>query len=282
MESSDIRRHVIVALFSDDVLLHHLVLKGGNALELAHHVISRGSVDIDLSISDEFRDPADIEQRIFRALQTHFTSVGFLVFDQNFQAVPSHIEQVSRPRWGGYQVTFKLIEQSRAKELLPDVQKMRTRAQTVDPRQGRTFKIEISKYEYCHGKTQADVDGTVIYVYTEEMCVIEKLRAICQQMPDYGRTHPRPRARDFYDIYKTITERAIDLSLPENMDVIGRIFEAKQVPLELLAKIDSTRDFHRGDWDAVRDSVIGDVFEFDFYFEFVVEEVSRLDALWME
>ncbi len=282
MDYSEVKRHVVVALFSDDVLVEQLVLKGGNALELAHHVITRGSIDIDLSIPSEFSDLANTERRIFHALQTHFSRVGFVVFDEMFQAVPQHTGEDSRPWWGGYKVTFKLIDEARATELATDLQKMRVQAQTVDPRQGRTFKVEISKCEYCEGKTQAEVDGTTIYVYTEEMCVIEKLRAICQQMPEYKRTHPTPRARDFYDIYTTIANRAIDLSLPENLEIIRSVFKAKHVPLSLLPKIPKVRDFHSEDWHAVRDSVMGDVFEFDFYFDFVVEEVSRLHALWVE
>jgi len=51
---AEIRRHTIIALFSDDFLLNRLVLKGGNALEIAHDLVHRGSVDLDFSIPDEF------------------------------------------------------------------------------------------------------------------------------------------------------------------------------------------------------------------------------------
>ncbi len=43
-----------------------------------------------------------------------------------------------------------------------------------------------------------------------------------------------------------------------------------------------TREFHRPDWDAVRDAVVGDVFEFDFYFDFVVSEAKKLEPLWIK
>lgn len=98
-------------------------------------------------------------------------------------------------------------------------------------------------------------------------------------MPDYGRTNPTPRARDFYDIYAIVTRRAVDLSLPENLELFRHIFGAKRVPLALLARISESREFHRPDWDAVRDSVQGVVFEFDIYFDFVLDQVSRLEAL---
>lgn len=282
MEPSEVRHRVIVALFSDDVLLDRLVLKGGNALELAHGIITRGSIDVDLSIADEFQDLADTERRILRALRSEFAGVGVIVFDETFRAVPQGLRTDPRPWWGGYIVTFKLIEQARAEALAASLQKMRIQAQPIDQRQGRTFRIEISKYEYCEGKVRVEIEGTTVYVYTEEMCVIEKLRAICQQMPEYGRTHPTARARDFYDVYTTVARRAIDLSLPENLNLFRHIFEAKHVPLSLLPHIGETREFHRQDWEAVRDTVEGEVLEFDFYFDFVVDEVSRLQTLWVE
>jgi hypothetical protein len=60
--------------------------------------------------------------------------------------------------------------------------------------------------------------------------VIEKLRAICQQMPEYThRTRHSGRARDFYDIYCVVTELGIDLGSEENLELARRIFAAKQV-----------------------------------------------------
>lgn len=267
-------------MFADETLLERLVLKGGNALELVHRVITRGSTDIDLSMADEFRDLQDTEQRIFAALRAEFERADLLIFDESFQVVPPGLGFDPRPWWGGYVVEFKLIERTRAATLATDLQRMRIRARTIDTRQGRTFRIEISKHEYCAGKVPAQFEGRTIYVYTEEMCVIEKLRAICQQMPAYGRVHPTARARDFYDIYTTVTRRAIDLALPESLEMFRAIFAAKEVPLSLLPHIAETREFHRPDWAAVRDAVAGEVLEFDFYFDFVVEEVSRLESLW--
>jgi hypothetical protein len=101
-------------------------------------------------------------------------------------------------------------------------------------------------------------------------------------MPEYARAHPTPRARDFYDIYTTVTRRGLDLALSENLELFGHIFLAKRVPLALLPRIVRTREFHRPDWAAVRDTVVGEVLGFDTYFDFVVEEVAKLDTLWNE
>jgi predicted nucleotidyltransferase component of viral defense system len=282
VDFSDVRQRVIVAMFSEERFIEHLVLKGGNALELVHRVLSRGSVDVDLSMAGEFSDIAETGGRVFRALRREFAKAGYIVFDESFNAVPPKRTEDPTPWWGGYRVEFKLIEERRAQELGHNREKMRIQAQTLDPKHSRVFRIDISKHEYCNGKIPATLDGRTIYVYTEEMCTVEKFRAICQQMPDYGGIHPTPRARDFYDIYATVTKRAIDLALPENLDLFRHIFEAKHVPLVLLSRIRETRDFHRLDWDAVRDTVPGEVFDFDVYFDFVVEEASKLQTLWEE
>jgi len=282
MEFSEIRRRVIVAMFSDDVLLGRLALKGGNALDIVHRVLSRGSVDVDFSIAGEFEDLDDTSGRIFKALRREFAKVGYIVFDETFQVVPKDLVDDQTPWWGGYFAEFKLIEEIRANALGNDLVRMRIRAAAIDPQQGRKFRVDISKHEYCEGKMLAQVDGHIIYVYTEEMCVVEKFRAICQQMPEYRHKHPRPRARDFYDIYTTVTRRALDLTLPENGELFRHIFAAKHVPVALLSRIAEVKDFHEPDWDAVKATVVGDVFEFDTYFNFVVEEASRLHAIWDE
>jgi selenophosphate synthetase-related protein len=112
------------------------------------------------------------------------------------------------------------------------------------------------------------------------MIAIEKLRAICQQMPEYElRPYAKPRARDFYDIRTIIKAGNIDIAAPENIELVKHIFEAKEVPLNLLGKIKDTRDFHVADWEAVKQSTSGEIEEFDFYFDYVVREVNKLKAV---
>lgn len=282
MEPADIRRRVITALFTDPVLASRLVLKGGNALELVHHVITRGSIDVDLSIAGEFEDVEDIATRVWSALRRDFETAGYQLFDESFRAVPPDLTLDPMPWWGGYKGEFKLIERSRATELASDLERMRRESAPVDLHQGRRFSIDISKHEYCDGKVLAHLDGQPVFVYSEEMCVIEKLRAICQQMPEYPLTNRRPRSRDFYDIYSTVTRRAIDLALPENREIFEKAFAAKRVPLRLLALISDTRDFHEPDWDSVRATVVGAVLDFEVYFDFVVEEIAKLKSVWNE
>ena len=79
-----------------------------------------------------------------------------------------------------------------------------------------------------------------------------------------------------------MTKRGIDPALPENLDLFRQIFFAKRVPLKLLARIDGTYDFHEPDWAAVAAVAPGEVHDFRFYFDFVVEETSKLEAFWKE
>ena len=72
------------------------------------------------------------------------------------------------------------------------------------------------------------------------------------------------------------------LSLPENLELFRQIFHAKRVPLKLLASIGETYDFHEPDWAAVAETVPDVVHPFKFYFDFVVEETSKLESLWIE
>ena len=85
----EVRRRILIALFSDDELMDALVLKGGNALSLIHKVGSRASLDMDFSIKAVFSDLDDAKERIFRVLKREFDSIGYVVFDEKFEIKPS-------------------------------------------------------------------------------------------------------------------------------------------------------------------------------------------------
>lgn len=277
MDIEEIRRTVIVAVFSDDVLFDLLVLKGGNAISLIYGYGKRSSLDIDFSIEDEFADVEDVKQRIHRALTDRFDAAGYTVFDYNFRQRPRADNEHHQENWGGYRAEFKIIEREKYLRFESNIDAVRRNAAIVGPAEMRTFIIDISKGEYCRSKTEAELKNYTIYVYTEAMLVIEKLRAVCQQMPDYAsRTNKTMRARDFYDIWLIITSGSVNLSTRENVILAEEIFAAKKVPLELLEKLSEFREFHRPDWAAVENSVDGPLQSFDFYFDFVFSECKKL------
>jgi predicted nucleotidyltransferase component of viral defense system len=278
MDLAQIRRLVITALFSDDELTEKFVLKGGNALNLIYGIGERSSLDIDCSIPDDFDDIQDAEERIRRALEDRFDSADIKVFDFKFSKKPSVPRDWQSPRWGGYLAEFKLIEKARFDKI--DLDLARRSSITIGPGQQRVFRIEISKFEFCAPKQEHEVEAFTVYVYSLPMIAIEKLRAICQQMPEYaGRRYTTARARDFYDIYVILTNEEINLTTPENIELLRNIFAAKDVPISLLAKIEETKDFHVVDWPAVQQATSVALKDFDFYFDYTVEIVNRLKAL---
>jgi len=286
VDFKQIRTIVIQAVFSDEELTERLVLKGGNALEIALGVIFRGSVDLDFSIQGDFVDVEDVRERLFRALEDRFDAHGLVVFDQTFEVIPPDLTQDPTPWWGGYRATFKLLPRNRYQELRRRPTKAPIEAIPIAPHQRRTFSIDISKHEFCAEKESRELDGFTIWLYTPAMLAIEKLRAICQQMPEYPvLRNKRPRGRDFYDIHAIISKLSVDLSTPESFALARAIFAAKRVPLSLLAMIgdSSVREFHRTDWERVKAAVVGQgPAEFDFYYEFVVRQSKKLKPVWEE
>lgn len=257
--------------------MEDLVLKGGNALDIVYGIGSRTSLDIDLSIAQDFLDLKDTERRIFRSLADRFDAAGYVVFDEKFEVRPRRRPEGLTEVWGGYAVEFKLIERQKFDSFKQDLSKLRRNATPVAPNNSPTFKIEISKFEFVEAKEEVELDDFAIYVYSLPMIVIEKLRALCQQLPDYHlRGYATSRARDFYDIYSIVTTKGLDITRDANIELIRRIFEAKEVPLAFLNEISSQREFHRESWASVTESVSADLEEFDFYFDFVLQIVDRL------
>ena len=273
-------------MFSEDELLKHLVLKGGNALDLIHKISTRASVDIDFSMKTDFPGGrAKFLGLVEKALVETYQSDGYHVFDVTMQEKPDQLSPEVAGFWGGYWVEFKLIESSRHPTFKDDIEGLRRNA--INLGRGTKFLVDISKYEYTEGKEARDFEGYRIFVYSAQMMVCEKLRAICQQMPEYGpivkRDRPgSPRARDFVDIHALVGLFNIDVSTRSNLELVTNIFAAKRVPLSFLRQIEKHRDFHRAGFPAVEATVKAGVKleGFDVYFDFVLGLVGKLKPLW--
>ncbi len=66
------------------------------------------------------------------------------------------------------------------------------------------------------------------------------------------------------------------------MYILERIFAVKKVPLELIGKIEQTREFHKDDFFSVKDTIAHDIEDFDYYFDYVVEKTKALQSLWIK
>lgn len=281
-----IKTLVTVALFSDDYFLDHLVLKGGNALDLVYKVSARSSVDIDLSLGGDFPGSVkDFKEKINNSLNKIFIQENMRVFDVKVEEKPSNLSPELSIFWGGYDIKFKIIELDKFEKFSKDIENLRRNAIMIGKKSN--FEIDISRFEYVSDKKEMDLDGYTVYVYSVEMLIFEKLRAICQQMPDYNpivhRSRPgSARARDFIDIYILMDKLSVNVLYAENKNILLEIFQAKRVPIDFLSNIKDFRDFHKFSFPAVLDTMHASekIEDFDFYFDFVIKLVSDLKSSW--
>lgn len=288
MDLDRLKREVVLALFSDNFLMQHLVLKGGNLLDIVYGISTRPSRDIDLSIAGEMDDSESFRQTIEKALQRWFASKGFVVFDVKLREEPHNLTEEFRSFWGGYKVEFKIIDRKLRDDCGGDEEKMRTVAMEMADGT-RRFPVEISKHEYVETKVDELIDDLVVYAYSPEMLVAEKLRAICQQMPEYAsfvRNHPHPRARDFLDIHTVVEHFAIDFRGGAFQETVSRVFAVKRVALRLISALseEAVREFHRPDFASLAPTIRPgfDLQEYDFYYDYVVDKCKWLEPLWRE
>ena len=282
-----VKRLTIIALFSDDELLDRLVLKGGNALAIAYGLDTRMSADLDLSMANAF-GPAELDSirgRITYRLEQTFKPEGWVPFDMKFEEKPAKVSDDLAAFWGGYGLDFKLIDIKQYESLGGDLVEMRKYAQITGPGQRKRLEVDISRHEHCEPKQAIDIDGYTVYVYTPQLLVCEKLRAICQQMPEYDqvvkrcRDRPTARPRDFLDIHTLLTHfDDIDLDGPDIHKLLAQVFHAKRVPLDFLRSIKNGFDQHVTAWRAVQNTVRPgfDLKDFRFYFDYVVRISERL------
>lgn len=282
-----IKRITIEALVSSDELLDQLVLKGGNALDLVYDFTSRSSFDIDFSIENEFEELSTISTLIKKSLEKTFTKYEYQIIDFDFKEKPDGgTSEDLKDFWGGYTLKFKVIETIAYQKYKHNPQLLRGHTISINDTQHKTIKVDVSKYEYCSTKLKRELDGQIIFVYSPPMIVIEKLRAICQQMDNYlllvRSTSKSQRAKDFYDIFEIITRYRIDLTTADNIELTKNIFSAKKVPLQLIGEIEKTKEFHESGYPSLVDTInsVNKIESFEFYFDFVVEQAQKLKPLW--
>ena len=291
ISADEIKKLVLVTVSSEMALTERLVLKGGNLLDLVYDAAPRASVDLDFSMESEFSplELGTLEGRIAGALMGVFGEEGYRVFDIELTERPRQVSQDMRSFWGGYRITFKVTDNKTFEDLAEDLQQLRVSAIDLGPGHRKSFRIDISKFEYCVPKKPTEVEGGTIFIYTPLMVVLEKLRAICQQMPEYRRivkSHVgTARARDFVDICAVMERFRIDLQDNEAGELLHHIFGAKRVPLRLIGVIPDYREYHRPDFAGVVDTVRSDfpLRTFDHYFDYVIERCCRpLQPFWEE
>ncbi len=285
-----VKQTAIAGVFSDDRLLEELVLKGGNALDIVYGISTRASVDIDFSMGGDFESHSSLRERIERGLQKSFGDIGLVVFDVTLVEVPMGLSDDLKDFWGGYRAEFKIATTQDFQKHAANLENLRRHAQVIGESTSTKFRIDISKHEFLEDKKTAVIKGLTMQVYSPAMIVCEKIRALCQQMPEYAfivKRTGRPgtaRARDFVDICTIFDNFAIDVSTPEFRRTLQRVFQVKRVPLNLIANLRAMREFHRSDFTSVKATVKAGVAlrEFDDYFDFVIRLCEPLKSLGEE
>ncbi len=279
MELNKIKTLTIRALMSDEKLMYGLVLKGGNALQLVYKITDRASMDIDFSMENDFTEfeYKRLDSELYAILNDEFSKHQHTVFDVKLKEKP---KSSSIREWKGYNIEFKITQDE---NFFEDIEKTRRNAIKIK-NQSTKFSIDISSFEYIKKSKKYDLEGTVLRVYTPEMIVIEKLRALCQSLPEYknivSSAKPKGRARDLYDIWNLSNQFNIDLTLEDNIFLISEIFEAKRVPLNFLNKLPDHKDLQKENWESVVDTLMTEKNNgFDYYFDYTLKLVESFKSL---
>jgi len=282
-----VKRKVIVAILGDDELADQLVLKGGNLLQFAYEISYRASKDVDISVDGDFEDVAAVRVQIKNCLSRTFELAGYVLFDFKFDKKPAKISADLEDFWGGYACEFKLIEAGRYNSYSSPSQKLSRSALPVTESGSPTFKIDFSRHEFCEDTEEFVIDGYTINGYSPRMFVAEKLRALCQQMPDYSpvihrKRNAASRARDFVDIHVIVSFYGVEFGTEEFHAIVRKTFSQKRVPLELIGQIENYREEHLASFASVRDTVSPSypLQDFNFYFDWLCKRCQLLEPLW--
>lgn len=278
-----IKELAIIGMFSDDRLMEAVVLKGGNAMDLIYKISARASVDLDFSLRTDFEGGVEaLREAIEASFIIVFRAEGLQPFDFKVLDVPKHLSDDLKHFWGGYSIEFKLVDAATFDAHRDDIATLRKLS--INLGKGPKFLIDVSRFECLDLAVERDFQGYSVFVYSETMIVAEKLRAICQQLPEYGPIVKRfdrpgvPRARDFVDIYVLIEQSKVAMTTAESKDLLRKMFAIKKVPIAFLGQVESSRSFHATNFDAVAATLHPGVElrSFDYYFDFVLDLVRQL------
>ncbi|HPG00160.1 MAG TPA: nucleotidyl transferase AbiEii/AbiGii toxin family protein [Kiritimatiellia bacterium] len=271
MKIEEVITQAIVAIYTSRRLSELVILKGGGAMRLFDGLESRLSVDADFSVG-EVLSKAEAT-RVFKemrgCLSKAFRTKGYDVLDFTFVKRPKKLREGFPIWWGGWACEFKLVDRKYRRKSL---EARRRNALIPEGSNSSKVAIDLSEHEFCGKQRAKTLQGVKIHAYSREMLVLEKLRAICQQHPDYPyRQETKNRARDFYDI-RSLTIDMDDKFIDRCQFHVEAVFKAKEVPLWILRALwddDPFVDEFRRGFDQVRDMVRGPVDSFDIYLEHV-------------
>jgi predicted nucleotidyltransferase component of viral defense system len=269
MRIEDVINEVVIAIYSSPKLANRFILKGGSAMRMFDKQNTRLSIDADFSIEGVLADDDTVFRDMELCFSRRFSEHGFDVIDFRANRRPKRLGQGFPEWWGGWGCEFKLVDKAHGNKRL---ETRRRNALIPEDANSSIIQIDLSEHEYCGMQRTMSVGGTRIRAYSSEMLVLEKLRAICQQHPEYAfRREAKNRARDFYDIY-VLTVDTSDEFVGHCQHHLKSVFNAKEVPMWILRALwndDAFIDEFRLGFDQVKDTVRGTLFTFDVYLEHI-------------
>lgn len=287
---SDYRLLAVEAIFSNDKLMEIVTLKGGNAMQLLD-LTSRASQDLDFSIRQGIKMSEEVEGELFKkSLKRIFKEHELTVIDFKFTNKPKRSKDKLPPFWGGYYIEFKVIQDAYYEKHKHNPQKLSTMAESMEDNK-KKIEIDISLEEYTEPRISMDINEYTIYLYSPLMIVYEKIRALCQQLPEYPlASKEKTRARDLYDIYSAIstmlrkneTDLREEILNPKNLYILQEMFNAKDVKFELMLKIRAYRDELKQDYEervVPQIPTSESIPDFEFIFEYNLEIIEQLHQL---
>lgn len=270
MDQREIRDTVILSIFGEDELYDKLTLKGGNALAV-QGVNTRASQDIDLSISNNISMDEKTYKPIFqKTLEEGFLERGLKIINFSFKAKPRSKNEIvqahnDNPKnfnkivWGGYHIKFGIMELSKYEKLKKqNIKNLGAHALNTFQNK-KNIEIDLSRGEYTDNREAKILDGYTIFVYTPLMIIYEKIRASCQQLPEYKINGNKVRARDLFDIYNLIISNENlkeEVENPNNFYILKNMFILKGVSIDLLNKFPNYKETLRRDY---QDNVINQI-----------------------
>lgn len=279
MKIEEVIEECLVAIFNEDIFRETLYLKGGQAMRFAEENASRFSSDVDFSIESSLDDPNYFFKILNETIYAHFDSIDLHVFDFKFKRKPEVSKEGYPDFWTGWEVHFKIIE--KVKKILP-LDKMRREAIRPEGANSTQIELEISQYEYCKSIQKVKVRGSEIKSYSRSLLILEKLRALCQQHPDYKYRGTRFRARDFYDIsgliYKYTKSGERKELISECKKHLDGVFMAKEVPISILHKITEPEfvEIQKRNWEQVVRTISGEKESYEYYVGTVKDFIKQI------
>lgn len=286
-EVDNIKKILISSIASDDDLMEQMILKGGNAISLGYGLSERPSYDLDYSLEDDFEDHNVVFKRLEELISEGLNTNNYHLYDFNYKIKPMSQTQ-NHDFWGGYEILFKVISLDKWKEYNYDEEKARRGGSVVFHENGSpTFSVDISKFEYVEKKKLTTINDINLYIYLPLLIVAEKIRALCQRVPEYTteilqqkEKRLKSRARDFYDIYILKENFPFEHKSDEFIQTLSKVFEAKRVPLDYVYKIYKMKEYHASDFLSVKETSTDKVLkenDFDFFFDYVINIINELN-----